>query len=87
MDKNILRNCYVKSVQLLRAKEAKELFDEFMKKHSICNKTTLAVILECSRSYVYEMEKGIRPISKKILKRILRCNQLLLDRKKVEEYL
>lgn len=86
MDKEILTACYKKSIQLQRKESATKVFSEVMKKHNIPTQAALARLIGCEPQYISEMKVGKKPMSKKIVDGIINIKQLLLDRKKVEEY-
>jgi hypothetical protein len=77
MNKQTLKACYDKSLQLINAEEAKALFDVFKFRFRIRTITELASdkYLNIPRSYIYQMLKGERPVGKKVKERM----QNLLD--------
>lgn len=74
MNEETLKACYDKSLQLMRAKEAREFFSDILKTKTI---TEIAShkYLNVPRSYIYQMLKGERPIGKKVKERM----QIMLD--------
>lgn len=66
MNEQILKNCYKKSLELHRAKEAKELLSSLNCKSSV----EISKLLGCSNTYIYDILKGKLPISAKMLHKI-----------------
>lgn len=81
MNDSHLKECFKRSLQLNRASENKKLLQDLMRKLKVTTITELASnkYLDCSRAYIYKLLKGISPISKGFEKKIIKCNQKVVD--------